>query len=100
MSVKCGMIISPEYEVDHIDEDHTNDNINNLQILTVAQHLEKSNKKLKIGRNVVTLICPNCNEPFEKEVRFIKPDTLPKCSQRCNALFNRKSGKWLGKTKP
>jgi hypothetical protein len=38
MSVKMGSFISPEWHVDHINEDKTNDDINNLQLLSPLQN--------------------------------------------------------------
>lgn len=41
MSIKLGMFISSEFEVDHKDNDKTNDDIDNLQLLTQQQNLQK-----------------------------------------------------------
>jgi len=38
ISVKLGMFISKDYEVDHIDDDKTNDNIDNLK-LKISKYL-------------------------------------------------------------
>lgn len=47
MCVKLGYIISSEFEVDHIDEDKTNDDIENLQILTKKENLQKFKETVK-----------------------------------------------------
>lgn len=44
MSVKVGYIIPVGLEVDHIDDDKTNDDINNLQILTKQQNRKKADE--------------------------------------------------------
>jgi NAD-dependent SIR2 family protein deacetylase len=41
MSINLGYIVPPEYEVDHIDNDKTNDDISNLQLLSKVDNLKK-----------------------------------------------------------
>lgn len=38
MCVKLGYIIPSDLQVDHIDDDKTNDNVSNLQLLTQAEN--------------------------------------------------------------
>lgn len=68
MSVKLGRFLDPELEtVDHIDGDKTNDNIDNLQLLTRLENIRKSQKKEDFE-----CICPVCNINFfssEKSIR-------------------------------
>lgn len=101
-SVYLGYEVPDGYEIDHIDTDHTNDDLSNLQMLTVEEHIAKSAKE-KAGRNTVELTCPNCGKSFEIEVRNIRPEKVRNfCSRRCNALFynaaknlnRRSSGVW------
>lgn len=47
MCVKLGYILSSEYEVDHIDDDKTNDSIGNLQVLTKKENLQKFKESQK-----------------------------------------------------
>ena len=42
MSVKLGRFLTDQEEVDHIDNNKTNDDPNNLQILTPEQNREKT----------------------------------------------------------
>lgn len=95
--VDVGIIISCDFEVDHIDNDCSNDDIENLQILTKEEHLEKTLRDRK-KRSIVSLKCPCCGKEFERFENQIKPNTTPKCSRRCNALYNRMQGLWLGKS--
>lgn len=44
MAVKLGRFLTDQEEVDHIDDNRTNDDINNLQILTPKQNREKREK--------------------------------------------------------
>lgn len=48
MCVKIGYILSDEYEVDHVDDDKTNDDIGNFQILTKQQNIEKEQRRLSL----------------------------------------------------
>lgn len=88
MTVHLGSEIPEGYEVDHIDEDNTNDVLNNLQLLTEEEHRMKNSKRQKTGRNVVTLICPVCGIEFYRERRHVKVAN-PKCSRRCNGLTTK-----------
>lgn len=91
MCVKLGYILSSEFEVDHIDNDYTNDDIGNLQVLTSAQNKEKERLRYiqeeQIRHN---FICPQCNSCFsltDREVKgrlSVNKDCLFFCSQSCN----------------
>lgn len=41
MSVKLGRLLADDEQVDHIDNDKTNDSIDNLQLLSPAENMEK-----------------------------------------------------------
>ncbi|MGQ1358361.1 HNH endonuclease signature motif containing protein (plasmid) [Acinetobacter baumannii] len=92
MCVKVGYIISSDLEVDHIDGDRTNDELSNLQILSKESHRKKT--ALSKTRSVTTLICPQCGKEFERFTNLIKKGSNPKCSRRCNALYNRSNCGW------
>ena len=100
MSVKLGRFLTNQEEVDHIDENRTNDDINNLQILTPEQNKEK--QRLHYINNVqqkFDLSCPQCGKDFtltERDMgeKFYKHyqnngSGLIFCSRSCNATFNR-----------
>ena len=59
MAVHLGRFLNKDEHIDHIDGDITNNNLENLQILTPAENNRKSNKKPD-----VKLICPVCNIVF------------------------------------
>lgn len=88
MSVHLGHEIPEGYEVDHIDDDSTNDEISNLQLLTEEEHLLKTTKSLSTGRTMIKLVCPVCGNEFEREKRQVKVSN-PKCSRRCNGLASK-----------
>lgn len=88
-SVQLGYEITEEYEVDHIDDDKTNDDVNNLQILTGEQNRQKKNdkyfeeKKIHKGYH-----CAYCELPFiltEREVkmRLAQNVEMAFCSRSC-----------------
>ena len=99
MSVKLGRFLTDQEEVDHIDDNKTNDDINNLQILTPEQNREK--QRLHYINNVqqkFDLACPYCGKDFtlsEREMKmkidyFYKNNGsgLTFCSSSCNAKYN------------
>ena len=50
MAVHLGRFLDANEQVDHIDEDKTNDSIENLQILSCAENLRKNAKHRVRGR--------------------------------------------------
>lgn len=101
MSVEIGRYLRDDEHVDHIDEDKTNDSVDNLQILTP---LENSKKyfllKGKRAKKVV-LSCPQCQEDFMLTERHyksrIKNNKRIFCSKNCSLLFYNPNG-FAGKT--
>lgn len=90
MSVKLGYILSDEYEVDHIDDDKTNDDINNLQILTKEQNRLKQYYNYIMNEQVCYgFICAYCETPFiltEREVKMRLAQNVESafCSRSCS----------------
>lgn len=84
MSIKLGDFIPEDMEVDHIDNNKTNDNIDNLQLLSKEANVKKSNTT---GRTIVTLICPVCNKEFIREKRLTHLGSKKRkptcCSRKC-----------------
>lgn len=91
LSVKLGRYLDSEEHVDHIDEDKTNDDIDNLQILSPAdnnrKHIKLNNKEAKF----LILNCPKCNEPFLISLRNYKSRQKNNknifCSRSCARKF-------------
>ena len=99
MSVKLGRFLTDQEEVDHIDNNKTNDDPNNLQILTPEQNREK--QRLHYINNVqqkFDLACPYCGKDFTLTERDMKMkfdyfhknngSGLIYCSSSCNAKYN------------
>ena len=82
MAVKLGRVLEKWEQVDHIDNDKTNDSIDNLQILT---RLENNRKAAKYdGRDKkILVICPICKVPFKVRRYRLKDDNIPCCSRAC-----------------
>jgi hypothetical protein len=94
MSLHLGRTLTADEEVDHIDDDCTNDVIENLQLLTPQGNLEKQ-AATKV-KNMVTLICPNCGVEFTRDRRFthLRSNSKQKnpscCSRSCSTCYSRR----------
>lgn len=83
---KIGRELLPEETVDHIDEDFTNDDLDNLQILSLAENARKA--MLKRPAEYSSHICPECKTPFTKRAYQVKRTIKkgksgPFCSRSC-----------------
>lgn len=93
MCVKEKRILRNEEHVDHIDNDKTNDSINNLQILTQEDNNKKSRLVNNINRKLITLKCPECEKIFTKpynKSHFQKGGYFDVCSKECLYKINKK----------
>lgn len=94
MGVRLGFEVPEGYEVDHIDNDKTNDDINNLQLLTKEQNSLK--QKWLYSATVVqwTIVpCDTCGNLFyisqgEINNRIRKNVKHLFCSRSCAAKFH------------
>lgn len=95
MMKKLGRFLERTEEVDHRDEDRTNDSIENLQILTRQQNAAKLGlrKRLENPAKTVVLICPTCKSEFTllahrfryKQKRGCEG---PFCGKKCAAIVH------------
>lgn len=96
MSITLGRELDRYKEhVDHINDDKTDDRIENLQILTVGQNNRKYVKNSGKTKKIVKLICPHCKKEFEYEERNYRFHTKNGrkffyCSRRCSGIVNGK----------
>lgn len=94
MSVKLGHEVPPQYVVDHIDDDKTNDDINNLQILTAEQNRIKQQwHYIEHVQVCYGVECNWCGVHFlltERDVktRLAKGVTDVFCSRSCASSFH------------
>jgi hypothetical protein len=84
---KHGEIENKNLTVDHIDEDVTNDVLENFDLLTRAENIKKSARVLMyVG------ICPNCNKEFSRAMsqakRTLDKGLKPRCSKQCSGTLN------------
>ncbi len=92
MSVKLGRYLSRQEHVDHIDNDKTNDVLENLQILTPKENSRKQ------GRSVAVFyecICPACGGDFKLPANQAYNKFFPTCSRSCG----RKKASWTIKNR-
>ena len=64
VSTSLGRYLSKEEQVDHIDNDKTNDQITNLQILLPLANSQKEAKRR--GKLVVEMLCHSCGAVFQR----------------------------------
>lgn len=94
MEQKLGRKLLPEEEVDHADDDFTNDTLDNLQLLTPTQNRQKEMARLERQTKWFEGICPECKNPFKKELRQVKHNNIkngkagPFCSRSCSGRYN------------
>lgn len=101
ISVELGYELSLEYDVDHINNDKTDDRIENLQILTKSQNQYKEiNRYIDEEQIFYGFCCANCNVRFiltkrEIDKRISQNVIYAFCSRRCAAMFHHKLRKGI-----
>lgn len=93
MGIKLGYEVPDHLEVDHIDNDKTNDDINNLQLLTPEQNRLKQEYHFTMNQVNLGFHCAYCDTPFilpEREVkeRIRTGGELAFCSRKCGSLYH------------
>ena len=94
MAVSLGRFLSAIEHVDHKDEDKTNDDIENLQILSLRENNIKTHKMPNEN-----FICPICEKTFTKTRTQLNKNIKWRdgrrseitCSRKCGALFGHKN---------
>jgi hypothetical protein len=93
MEDKLNRVLEPDEEVDHEDNDKTNDDINNLQILTSEENkLKHELKQFSDMLNYHILPCSYCGNLFylsnaDYNQRIKNSDDLC-CSRSCGSKYN------------
>lgn len=108
MSVKLGRFLEKDETVDHIDDDHTNDSIENLQILSRLDNIKKTPRKRQYVHGTRGCYrwgcrCPKCvavEITYKRHWRELNPDkvraskeraktsgTVEKCCAWCHRIF-------------
>lgn len=91
MENKVGRILRSDEHVHHKDEDKTNDDIENLELLDAAEHARLHRPKPKM----VACVCPECGNAFEttardRRKRVMRNMGLPCCSRSCGVKAGHK----------
>lgn len=77
------------YQVDHINNDYTDDTIENLQLLTRYDNIKKSAQKSA----TTEIICPICGKSFMFPNRLLRFRPNPTCSRRCGGIKSHNTAK-------
>lgn len=91
MSVHLGRYLEDSEHVDHIDNDKSNDTIENLQLLSQLENSTKEGKRR--GRLMVKLICPCCGNKFTRRRgnTHLEPSQVKivtTCSRSCSGKIS------------
>ena len=94
---KFNGVLDAELTVDHIDEDPTNDALENLQPLTRLENIQKArNAGKRTDTEWFEGTCPECDKSFIKPMRqirgnqFVKGKLGPFCSRKCSGKHNQR----------
>lgn len=95
MSVNLKRFLKKEEQVDHIDEDKTNDVLDNLQILSIAENNKKHIKIKEKTQQQVEISCPVCKNRFIKRrgaTQLVQSlfGKISCCSRKCSDIFKTK----------
>lgn len=87
MTQHLGRKLDRSEQVDHIDEDPMNDSIDNLQILSQKENLEK-HAKLRRFTEMAFFTCPICGTWSSKKARHVRHNRNlgnagPYCGKSC-----------------
>lgn len=88
MEQHLGRKLKTSEHVDHINGDKTDDRLENLQVLTIADHTRKTIKDSGRVIEYVTITCALCGSEAQKEARNVRHNakrnkTGPYCSRSC-----------------
>ena len=89
VSIREKRFLTPDEEVDHNDTDKTNDDLNNLILRTVSDHLIKTLSERK-PQTILEFICPVCQNSFTRIKGREGVNRIPKCSRRCNGIASKR----------
>ena len=101
---KIGRKLLEHETCDHIDNDYTNNSLDNLQVLSRSENSLKSHA-FKPSEKVYC-VCPECNNSFYKELHVIKHNQMkqkkagPFCSKKCAGRYGQKLMKTFRNGKP
>jgi len=88
MEEYLGRSLLPTETVDHINNDFTDNRIENLQLLSLTENIKKEMILPKRQRKIYRFVCPNCGKNAEKYLNQVlgnwkKKKEGPYCSRKC-----------------
>lgn len=91
---KIGRELVNDETCDHIDGDFTNDDPNNLQVLSLPKNIIKSKKETQY----YVFVCSECNQQTKKPMYAVKHNwnlgkSGPYCSRSCAGKINQRKKK-------
>lgn len=94
MEQHLGRELFPDEHVDHIDDDRTNDTIENLQILSPEENAKKYHRFRGTETEMYIFNCPHCSKEASKPMKDVKANRKkgkagPFCSRSCAGSFCR-----------
>lgn len=94
VAVNEGRFLNPDEHIDHIDNDKTNDVLENLQIVTVAENNKKQARYN--GSKVAEIQCPICKYVFIRRAgntQAVKSrrNAVTCCSKKCSYEFKSRN---------
>ncbi len=92
LSVSLGRYLSSDEEADHINNNCSDDSFDNLQILSIEEHKEKTRLFCE-GRTYSSCICSFCGITYTRETRALRGKRTF-CSRSCNSKYSRKFLGW------
>jgi uncharacterized C2H2 Zn-finger protein len=92
VSVSLKRYLTKDEQVDHIDDDKTNDELSNLQILSPSDNHRKESRRR--GRLMSKIKCPQCGRVFYKRKGQTQATKAFKgkvtcCTKECSYLFKK-----------
>jgi hypothetical protein len=101
---KLGRSLLPDETCDHIDNDYTNNCLDNLQVLTRSDNSKKQMVFRPAEKSY--FVCPECNKSFYREMRYVRYNNIsqkkagPFCSRSCAGKYGQRLAKTCRGGKP
>lgn len=88
-----GRLLTTKETVDHIDEDRFNDEVSNLQVLSLRKNVQKNKKVrgMRVGDEQYSdyrCDLPECGNTFTRLIKRTKRSQHNFCSTSCGSIFN------------
>lgn len=84
-----GRVLSHDETVDHINGDFTDDRLENLQIMTLADNIRKT--KMLSPHRFIQFVCPICGSTSSRSIHVLAHNRKqgkrgPFCSKKCGGI--------------